>query len=314
MRITFVLGAGASQPFGYPLGNDLKNQILSRLGEKGEIYDSLVAAGNAPQEIKEFQKSLFRADYETIDQFIGAHKRNPHIQRLCKQAIVLSIARCENDTSLFNAGWHWYKRLIDFMRRRPDLLNRDALSFVTYNYDRSVEHYLYETVSRGGGDFSENFLSDFFQNNFLHVHGSIGPLPWQPTSDQIKTRDYGAPVHADDVRSVAQNIITPDEESGIPRQWKDRLVSSDIILITGFGYHPKNLEKIGFQDLARQAELGRCRILASTYQLVEERIAFLRQFPSVIRIDRLDANNCVGQFLDNFDRLDSWLETLKKFM
>lgn len=308
MRITFILGAGASQHYGYPLGYDLKNKILGQLGPNGgAIYRELVAAGNEPEEILEFQKSLFRADYETIDQFIGAHGRNPHIQRLCKQSIVLSIAGCENETSLFNAGWHWYKRLIDFFRQRPEVLTSDSFSFVTFNYDRSLEHYLYETVNRGGGNFSQNHLKEFFQDNFLHVHGSIGPLLWQATDGQVRTRDYGASIQAEDIRLLANNIITPDEDSAVTDHWKNRLRSSDVILIVGFGYHPKNLSKIGFDDFATHAQSSRSRILATVHRLHEDRVKYLGGFPAVTRID-LDSNNFVSQFLDYYDRLDVWLE------
>lgn len=310
MNVTFVTGAGASKDYGYPLGDDLKNIILQgSRAPGGYIYKGLIAAGNSHDAIADFVKSLFRSDYETIDQFIAAHKREIHIQQICKQAIVLSIARAENETALFNRGWHWYRRLIDFLRARPTLLSKQRFSFVTFNYDRSLEHYLHETVSRGGGDFSGSYLSDFFHDNFLHIHGVVGALPWQKRPTDVSAREYTAPIVGESIKSLAWNIVTPDQESALSSEWRLRILESEIVAFIGFGFHPRNCRKVLFDELM-QAE-SKIKVVATTHNLGLQKVGELQSHPNFTPI-ALDSNNFAAQFFSHFDHIDEWLEPWRK--
>jgi hypothetical protein len=297
VKVAFILGAGASKEFGYPLGSELKKDILDKLNPKSTMFAGLLGAGNSADDVVEFKKSLFRADYGTIDQFVAAQHRHPEIQRIARQAIALSISSFENDDRLFGLpGAHWYKRLIDFLRNRPDLLKRDNLSFFTFNYDRSLEHYLHETVSRGGGGFSENFLREFFHGNFVHVHGTVGYLPWQTAPQGSVIRDYGATMDPNTVRNISHNLLTPDQEVTLSGELLGRIFEADVVVIMGFGFHQQNMDKIQFAKLATQE--GK-KVFVTVQALDTQKRDFLKSMRSVTVYENDCANFMMG-FVENW--------------
>jgi hypothetical protein len=252
MKLAFVLGAGASKDYAYPLGSEIKADLLSQLKPTLPTFKGLLGAGNSAEEINRFSLSLERADYDTIDQFVAAQHRNPAMQRIARQAIALCISRHENNANLFNVGPRWYKRLIEFLRSRPELLRRESFSIFTFNYDRSLEHYLHETVSLGGGGFSEHFLKEFFHDNIIHLHGAVGYLPWQMMPPGTAARDYGTAMDPGSVKAAGENILTPEQNAILGEEHQKRLMDADIVVMMGFGFHQQNMDKIRFEELANR--------------------------------------------------------------
>ena len=60
MPTVFILGAGASKPYGYPTGSELKNIILRNLeGEPISGYSSWSKLGFEASDLQEFRDALF---------------------------------------------------------------------------------------------------------------------------------------------------------------------------------------------------------------------------------------------------------------
>lgn len=93
----FVLGAGASCPYGFPTGKDLREQILSKYASDWKAYLSAKVRDNPliSQEIrlaKEFEEKFRKSSTKSIDLFLA---RNPEYSRAGKRAIIFRILDAE---------------------------------------------------------------------------------------------------------------------------------------------------------------------------------------------------------------------------
>jgi hypothetical protein len=306
MKTVFILGAGASKELGYPLGSELNEQILRQLGigtkGRSDLSERLGHSETILGAVEEFRQGLYRSEYDTIDQYLGAQLRKPHLRRIGKQAIAAVIASFENERTLFRTQrWHWYKRFLDFLRSHPHLAHRDHFTFFTFNYDRSLEHYLYETIIHGGGEFSDTVNKDFFENNFIHIHGHVGFLPWQVNdSDQTRnTRGYGTLLQSPKFESIAQNIHLPDEAVELDAMLRERLMKADRIIIMGFGFHIQNMKKNLFDEMVNRENL---HIDITVNGLGMEKRDLLKRHPIITTHDHDCANFIGTPFLAMHDR------------
>ena len=68
-----VLGAGASNAYGFPLGIDLRNSVCTILGTqlgKGGVVQRISDAGYDLGELKEFGHTLQHSGYTSVDWFL----------------------------------------------------------------------------------------------------------------------------------------------------------------------------------------------------------------------------------------------------
>jgi hypothetical protein len=137
----FILGAGASYPYGFPLGNQLKSQLLSELDAQG-VRQQFMQADFKESEIDEFKADL-RGTYifPTLDQYLAGRSDHREIGAF---AIVRAIANCETENHFDKDDW--YKKIASALR----LSEGDAPSYVraviSFNYDRSLRHFLHKVA------------------------------------------------------------------------------------------------------------------------------------------------------------------------
>ena len=109
----FILGAGASMPFGFPSGDELKDAIFDVFGTgTNESTNLMRKMGYEQQQMRDFAINQKRAPY-TIDEFLGL---NPGLQDLGKMAIALTLLPKERISNDFlfaskdkNQKINWYK-------------------------------------------------------------------------------------------------------------------------------------------------------------------------------------------------------------
>ena len=104
-----VLGAGASYPYGFPLGRELRN-LICRMGD-AELQD-LWSDSNELHGVRDFIRVLSTSAYVSVDAFLEARAEFVNVGKL---AIALQISRLEDERKLFPpvaAGSHcWYEIL-----------------------------------------------------------------------------------------------------------------------------------------------------------------------------------------------------------
>jgi hypothetical protein len=115
----------------------------------------------------------------------------------------------------------------------------------------------------------EEYTAAIKQLQFLHIYGSLGPLPWQSATDAIPYRthddNYGA------VLTAAKNIkvLHQGAEDTVERNFataQDWLAWADRIIFLGFGFHKDNVERLALANVLtkKQKISGTCYLLNYT--------------------------------------------------
>jgi hypothetical protein len=188
-KTVFVVGAGASLPYGYPLGADLVDNIIKAAKKiNNPLADKLI------ERIK-FHDPL------SIDSFLAQHcagKENEYLSELGKQLIAECILACEDREAISEKGRqivynketkkyergneNWYRYLAHAMFEDKDRLINEPLPFkiITFNYDVSLDYYLLERVWRAtmlSLDEKKKVLEKL-RDAIIHVYGAVREVPW----------------------------------------------------------------------------------------------------------------------------------------
>ncbi len=233
-----VLGAGASLQYGYPAGRDLIFEIIE--GLKQPVSDLALTLQECGQEwsfLAEFRDDLRRSNLRSIDTFLD---QRPPYRDCGKQAIAACLLPKEKEESVWrdrNQNWYEYvfNEIHPWIRRIPD-----AVQFVTFNYDRSLEFSLLHSFMSGLGLPLQEATTTLERMSIVHVHGLLSSLSERP---------YGT-VNAEAVRRAANGIrIVGDEcTDGASERACGWVSNAARICFLGFGFHPDNLRAIGLPN------------------------------------------------------------------
>jgi len=229
-------------PYSFPSGATLVKEICSMGMGKKEILQQ--ASGESRDTVEEFIHDLKLAQI-TIDTFLG---RWPEFAKIGKTAIAMTLVTCERDDKLYWDGNddHWYQHLLGRMEAPFDEFHANELSFITFNYDRSLEHFLFNSIRSGFGKSPDDVRQVLECIPIVHVHGVMGLLEWQSTGGAA-TRNYEYTADPDTIRIAAEGIKTiSDEIDDTPefRQAHELLENSSRVFILGFQYHPENMRRL----------------------------------------------------------------------
>jgi hypothetical protein len=274
-RTVFILGAGASCPYGFPTARDLRRQILSGfedrylnyLGGAGEQIGAERRAAGYPslRDAKRFLERFDRSGNESIDLFLS---RNPQFEEVGKMAICLSILYAEKESSfrerVTKPEQDWYFHLYNTLTRQAmqkegyRLFGENPTAFVTFNYDRSLEHFLFESLLHSFEGIDEKKAKEQLDRTpIIHVYGRPGPLPWEQDDDQ-RVLPYGSDIDdfaVRNLRGIIANIHIVHEEKTNPELDKahEEISRAERLFFLGFGYAEENLKSLGFPGALRPA-------------------------------------------------------------
>ncbi len=139
---------------------------------------------------------------------------------------------------------NWYQYIFGKMRAPSfDEFGQNRVSFVTFNYDRSLEHFLYEallTRYRGG---NSNAFELVKRIPIIHVHGMLGafnPLgsDGRPYTPDVTTE--AVQMAAGDIRIVSD----ADVETELFQTAREVLKRAKRIYFLGFGFNSDNVRRL----------------------------------------------------------------------
>lgn len=241
--VVLVLGAGASKPYGFPLGKELRKEAIRPPDSDlptalSGIHDALT------MQLPEFQSKLRAARRTSIDAFLEAR---PYYEKLGKLVIAYHLLRSENENRLYAVkdDEDWYQYLIELMLTDGfDNFGRNTLSIITYNYDRSLEYYMFHMLKEGYGQSDEACRDAMRAIPILHPHGQLGLLP----ELHDEGRPYESQVDERRLRLAAQGIHIVHDESldqdPVFTEARSLLSKADYVIFLGFGYLDKNVERL----------------------------------------------------------------------
>lgn len=277
--ITLVLGAGASFEVAMPTGNELKGKIASSLsfkvdgfrrlsGGDSQLRETLYQLGQRNDTGNSLQSHIDAArlicagmpQAPSIDNFIDSHRSNPHIAAVGKLAIATEILKAERASTLYvnpsniynqldfprvaDTWFNAFFQLISLNAQEENLPERLAkVRVVTFNYDRTLEHFLFHSIQNYYGSSAERAAELLTHLVVLHPYGKVGSLPWQKADIEVP---FGGGMHASALLQVSDLLRTFTEgttkEGSSIEAIRTAIIDAEILVFLGFAYHELNLQ------------------------------------------------------------------------
>ncbi len=254
-KTVFVLGAGASCPYGYPSGLQLRKEICLNLKSEYLNYINssqlnIGAKEDQRENSKYFIKTFNDSTTKSIDLFLA---RNPHLAETGKNIIAYKIFDAEIKSNFRERSKYpeqdWYFYLFDKLtdgvidlKKLQKITANSKVSFITFNYDRSLEQFLYESFQNSFTNVpSHDIVAIINDIEIIHMYGCIAPLDWQ---DGEKGIAYKPSITESLLNSYSSNIKTiyeQDNDSEL-EDVEELLTDADQIFYLGFGYAEENMD------------------------------------------------------------------------
>lgn len=257
VRTVIVLGAGASAPYEFPTGFELSVLMLNSLRPGEATYNNLRdMAGMAQEDIIGFRDAFHHSGKNSVDAFL---EHRTDLIPIGKFATAHILIGKENPAKLFQYGNSWLREIYNRMNSTFDTFARNQLSFVTFNYDRTVEHFFFSALLNTYNRPADEVKAALESLPVVHLHGRLGSLPWQ----EGLSRPFEPSITPESLRIAADNIkiIHEDTTDGRDKDFalaKKLLVEADQILLLGFGYNSTNVERLGIAELPKGKMVGSC--------------------------------------------------------
>jgi len=280
----FVLGAGASFPFGFPIGRALSEHITT-LEPGNHYFESLITDGGfSSGEITVLRDAFSRSGVNSIDAFL---EHRTDLMEIGKAAIARILIDFEDEARLFAfSESNWMRYLYEQMHTSFDRFSENRVSFITFNYDRSLEHFLFLALQNSHKKSDEKVAEVLSKIQIIHLHGRLDYLPWQNTSG----RAYNRTVDMRTIRACMAKIkiVHEDISDGRDRDFetaKHLLNAAEQIRFLGFGYNSTNISRLG--EVIKQDR----DIRGTGYGVTTHEAAALRRLCSINVHPEMD---CIG--------------------
>lgn len=254
-RTVFILGAGASCPYGYPSGRELREQICSYHVADCESYlkANLRITPLLPQELRragDFANKFRKSSTKSIDLFLA---RNPEFTIYGKRAILFRIFAAEKqsgfreETKYKDQDWYsWlFEQLTETLVTKEDYsrFGDNYISFVTFNYDRSLEFFLYDSLLNSfNGVGAGKIVEQLDKIRIIHVFGQLAPLRWQGQNHVV---EYGSDAINVEIFCDNLRIIYEKSENLELDESQEVISKASRVFFLGFGYAQENLYALG---------------------------------------------------------------------
>jgi hypothetical protein len=239
---TFIIGAGASKDYGYPLGMDMLSHVRN-LTPDNHIYQALHERGTSRaklDQLNEFVPSTRRYRGDSIDSFL---EDQPRFADIGHRAIALIIREHAQRVSADRQGrplrdeLDWIGYLARQMRRGAkgkDGFCANTVRFVTFNFDTVLEEELSAAMSGfyadgpGGGQLPP----------IVHVHGQIPELG-------------GADKEWLDRAATTIKVIHDELKPEVVAEAREALRWAQIWCFLGFSFAEPNVATLSVNEIAK---------------------------------------------------------------
>ena len=241
-QTVLILGAGASYPCGFQSGRELCDMIVD--DHSSDLPRRMSETGFTQEELDNFKSEWRKSLFLSVDAFLGSNKG---FMNIGKAVMAYFLIKCEREDNLYTTAniQNWYKYLYSMMHSvELDEFANNKISFITYNYDRSLEYCLLNALKSGFPNVSnEKAVSILNSIPIIHVHGELGKLKEMDSHG----RNYH-PVASSEEITIAMNgigVVSEDKDfDSAYLRAHEVLKSAENIIFLGFGYHPKNVERL----------------------------------------------------------------------
>jgi hypothetical protein len=247
-----ILGAGASVDFGFPSGPRLLEDICAFDDARIKyLIDCGCKEGNA----RKFIGALRDSHILSVDRFLEINDEFLTVGKTAIAAVLLEYEKASAITE--KRTENWYRLLLNELIDRGGAFPRVPLKVVTFNYDRSLEEYLFRTLPHIYTGKSELAYAQYVaQLSIYHIYGSLGTLPEQECYEKrSRVVGYGKCGDANATKLAAESIILQPETSreiGLGfSSARDIICDAYNVFFLGFGYDLTNVNRLGARCLEK---------------------------------------------------------------
>ena len=280
-KTVFILGAGASCPFGFPTGPQLRDEITSLIGTSLTLGDKIFegipeslkifeTCGHTFHELITFSENLIWSQKNSIDAFL---EHRPEFIKLGKRLITFSLIGYESLDAIYKNP-DWYNYLWNKLNAKFEDFDKNQVSFITFNYDRTLEIYLISSMMALYNRTSSECYEKLKKIPIIHVHGKLG-------KNEVENDKYfigsGKNISSHiKLMEAAESIKIIHEDISNDKEFivaQDLISNADKIIILGLGYDESNLTRLKITD-------ANGRIQGSSFGLTQmECQSIQRKFP-----------------------------------
>lgn len=195
-----------------------------------------------------------------------------------KAAIAFRLMQFEDPNRLTWFDNNWYRYIFGKLDAPLADFRNNNVTFVTFNYDRSLEHFLFTALKNSYNGTDEVVAAALAEVPIIHVHGQLGLLPWQPSSFGVTgKRDYGTAINVESLKAAADGIrIVHEVKDLAPFDAAfNRLAEAERIVFLGFGYNSTNLERLKFDKVLSLGKDG--KVFGTFYGMTDAEISNVRK-------------------------------------
>ncbi|MBX4966154.1 hypothetical protein HJA93_01360 [Rhizobium binae] len=222
----------------------------------------------------------------SIDNYLHAHAEDEIITWVGKLGIAASILEAEQrsklaphreretvDLSAVSNSWYtpFFQMLTEGVQRTALDGIFDDVAFITFNYDRCIEHYLMHALANYFRIDHQEAQTLVHQLRIEHPYGQVGRLPWQKPRGSIA---FGKEFQAQELPEIATQIRTFTEriEDGDMLDRTRRLISeAEVVVYLGFSYGDMNMELLSVEQAGERSIYGTSLGISAPNKKVTER-------------------------------------------
>ena len=177
-----------------------------------------------------------------------------------KLATACVLIPFERDYALFDYNNSWLRYLYNNLNTSFDDFGSNQLAIITFNYDRTVEHFFFTSLQNSYGKNPDECFDALKGIPIIHLHGNLGPLPWQAAKD-TRPFDFNVSPEALSIAAANIKIIHEDIKDGRDKEFeraKTLINEAERVLFMGFGYNGTNMERLGIAGIGANKAFGTC--------------------------------------------------------
>jgi len=294
MKKLIILGAGTNVDFGFPTGIELSKSIHSIWNNPNDKYITFLLLSlnkhkkkfndfddprkNAAERIKRLSERFYYAGAESIDDFLSQPLEDFEVS-FGKLTILNLILEKERESAidshpktLFKWEVNWLRILFgeefrfETIEKLKEKLAQNPVKFITFNYDRALEHFIFTAIKNYYGIDQKDAISIYKQIEFYHIYGKLAPLEWE-TSDPNSRLKFG-----DDFKDFPYNkndklylctsnikVINEDRNNfdSISKKCRNWIQEADKVHMLGFGFLDSNYKLLGIEEYKQSCRNNR---------------------------------------------------------
>jgi hypothetical protein len=230
----------------FPIGWELLREVVEGFAKNAELRTLLLTNSDFEERLLDsYLEALDGSAQNSVDAFL--EEQGDYLE-IGIATMSMVLVRRERTGRLYqdrNPWTNWLRYLLMHLRGTSfSEFHTNAVSFVTFNYDRSLEHFLCRAL---GYTFSKSETDSGVP--IVHLHGRLGYLPWE----NERGRAYDTTITRDVLNTCIREVKVVHRTTEVNAEEfakaKALLAKADRIYFLGVGFNNLNLERIGVKEL-----------------------------------------------------------------